>query len=154
MRAIDRALILVAAVLVMAGCATAPARAPESQPDVAPAPVTGPAPNDFEAQRRQAVKDSQTPEARAYERQFYPAIGPDLANLLKKCTQEFPAAGADSFEMVFRIDHWGEPKAVLVDPVTDLSSCVARGSWYFTYPHPDERFSRTGLAVLVPISIQ
>ena len=154
MRAIDRALILVAAVLAMAGCATAPVPAPTPEPDAAPAPAAEPAPNDFEAQRQQALRDSETPEAQAYEREFYPAIGQELANLLKKCTTEFPATADDSFEMVFRIDHWGEPKAVLVDPVTDLSSCVARGSWYFTYPHPGEKFSSTGLAVLVPISIE
>ena len=134
MRAIDRALILVAFAAVIAGCASAP--------------------NDFEMQRRQAVKDSGTPEAQAYEREFYPAIGQDLANLLKKCITEFPAAGNDSFEMVFRIDHWGEPKAVLVNPVTNVSGCVAKGSWYFTFPHPGERFAKEGLAILMPISIK
>ena len=54
----------------------------------------------------------------------------------------------------FRIDHWGEPKAVLVNPVTDVSSCVAKGSWYFTFPHPGERFAKEGLAILMPISIK
>ena len=152
MRTLDRALILGASVLALAGCSTAPA--PTPAPGPAPVPAAETAPNDFEAQRSQAVKDSETPEAQAYEREFYPAIGQDLANLLKKCTTEFPPDEGGSFEMVFRIDHWGEPKAVLVDPVTDLSSCVARGSWYFTYPHPDERFEKTGLAILMPISIK
>src|SRR4030095_10203050 len=105
-------------------------------------------PGVFEVHRKQAVKDSQTPEARAYEREFYPAIGQDLANLLKKCTTEFPSPEIDSFELVFKVDHWGEPKAVLVDPVTDLSSCVAAGFWYFRFPHPDERFAKTGLVLL------
>jgi hypothetical protein len=100
------------------------------------------------------VKDSQTPEARSYEREFYPAIGQDMANLLKKCTSEFPAEEIDSFEMVFRIDHWGEPKAVLVNPVTDVSSCVAKGFWYFKFPHPDERFAKTGMALLLPVTIK
>ena len=94
------------------------------------------------------------PEAKAYERDFYPAIGQDLANLLKKCTAEFRAAEIDSFEMVFRVDHWGEPKAVLVDPVTDVSSCVANGFWYFKFPHPDQRFAETGLTLLLPIAIK
>jgi len=84
-------------------------------------------PDVFEVHRKQAVKDSRTPEARAYEREFYPAIGQDLANLLKKCTTEFPAAEINSFELVFKVDHWGEPKAVLVNPVTDVSNCVAGG---------------------------
>jgi hypothetical protein len=126
------------AALVLAGCESVPVHAPDV----------------FEQNRRQAVEDSQTPEARSYEQKFYPAIGQDLANLLKKCTSEFPAADADSFELVFRIDHWGEPKAVLVKPVTDVSQCVARGFWYFTFPHPDERFAETGMALLLPISIK
>ena len=108
----------------------------------------------FETNRKQAVKDSQTPEARAYEQKFYPAIGQDLANLLKKCTDEFPGTEIDSFELVFRIDHWGAPKAVLVKPVTDVSSCVATGFWYFAFPHPHERFAETGMALLLPISIK
>ena len=120
--------------VVMGGCA--------SSPDV------------FEAARKQAVKDSQTPEAKAYTQAFYPAIGQDLANLLKKCTSEFPASETDSFELVFRVDHWGEPKAVLVKPVTDVTICVATGFWYFTFPHPDKRFEQTGMAVLLPISIK
>ena len=136
MRAIDRALIpvFVACAVLVAGCVSSPGV--------------------FEENRRQAVKDSQTPEARAYERDFYPAIGQDLANLLKKCTAEFPAAEINSFEMVFRVDHWGEPKAVLVDPVTDVSSCVASGFWYFKFPQPHERFAETGLALLMPIAIK
>ena len=125
---------LVAFALAMGGCA--------SSPDV------------FKVNRKQAVKDSQTPEAKAYVRAFYPAIGQDLANLLKKCTSDFPAAEVDSFELVFRVDHWGEPKAVLVKPVTDMSTCVASGFWYFTFPHPDERFAKTGLAILLPIAIK
>ena len=124
---------LLACLLVFTGCA--------SSPDV------------FEVHRKQAVKDSRTPEARAYEREFYPAIGQDLANLLKKCTTEFPAAEINSFELVFKVDHWGEPKAVLVNPVTEVSSCVAGGFWYFSFPHPDERFAKTGLMLLLPIKI-
>ena len=111
-------------------------------------------PDVFDVHRKQAVKDSQTPEARAYARDFYPAIGQDLANLLKKCTTEFPAADIDSFELVFKVDHWGEPKAVLVDPVTAVSSCVAKGFWYFRFPHPAERFEKTGLVLLLPIAIE
>jgi len=110
-------------------------------------------PDGFEARRKQAVKDAKTPEARTYEREFYPAIGQDMANLLKKCTTEFPADQIDSFEMVFKIDHWGEPKAILVDPVTDVSTCVASGFWYFTFPHPDARFEKSGLVLLLPIKI-
>jgi len=124
---------VVAFALVVVGCA--------SSPDV------------FESNRRQAAKDSRTPEAKAYEQKFYPAIGQDLANLLKKCTDEFPRAEIDSFELVFRVDHWGAPKAVLVKPVTDVSSCVASGFWYFKFPHPDPRFEKTGMALLMPISI-
>jgi len=119
--------------LEMAGCA--------SSPDL------------FAAHRKQAVKDSQTAEGRAYQEKFYPAIGPDLANLLKKCTTEFPANAGDSFEMVFKVDHWGEPKAILVNPVTDVSTCVATGFWYFSFPHPDARFEKTGLVLLLPIRI-
>ncbi len=133
MRAIDRALILVVSVLAVAGCASAP--------------------DDFEVQRKQAVKDSRTPEARAYERDFYPVIGPDLTKLLKKCTAQFPAVQGDSFEMVFRINHWGEPKAILVNPSTDVSDCVASGFWYFSFPHPAPRFEKTGLVLLLPIKI-
>ena len=133
MWAIDRALILLAAVLMVAGCATAP--------------------DDFEVQRKQAVKDFQTPEAQAYQRDFYPAIGADLSQLLKKCTAEFPAEPGNSFEMVFRIDHWGEPKAILVNPSTDVSHCVASGFWYFSFPHPAARFEKTGLVLLMPIRI-
>jgi hypothetical protein len=121
-------------VLALAGCATS----------------TDP----FEINRRQAVKDSQTPEGRAYEREFYPAIGPDLTRLLKKCTTEFPTATDGSFELVFRVDHWGEPKAILVNPATDVSTCVASGFWYFTFPHPHERFEKTGLALLLPVKIE
>jgi hypothetical protein len=111
-------------------------------------------PDPFTANRRQAVKDSQTPEATAYERKFYPAIGQDLANLLKKCTEDFPAADVDAFEMVFKVDHFGEPKAILVNPVTDLSTCVASGFWYFKFPQPDARFDETGLVLLLPIAIK
>ena len=111
-------------------------------------------PDVFEQNRRQAVKDSQTPEAKAYTSTFYPAIGQDLANLLKKCTEDFPRDEAESFELVVRIDHWGEPKAVLVRPSTDVTTCVATGFWYFTFPHPDERFSETGMALLLPITIK
>ena len=100
------------------------------------------------------MQDAGTLEARAYEREFYPAIGQDLANLLKKCTADFPAAVKDSFELVFKVDHWGEPKAILVNPVTDVSSCVASGFWYFTFPHPDERFAKTGLVLLLPVEIK
>jgi hypothetical protein len=107
----------------------------------------------FSSHRRQAVKDSRTPEGRAYEQEFYPAIGPDLTNLLKKCTTEFPAKEGDSFELVFKVDHWGEPKAVLVNPVTDLSTCVASGFWYFTFPHPHAKFEKTGLVLLLPIKV-
>ena len=134
--------------VVLAGCAASP-EVPQ-----APATVETPdAPDEFEEQRKQAVEDSRTPEAKAYERDFYPAIGPDLANLLKKCTAEFPAEDVDSFEMVFKVDHWGEPKAILVNPVTDVSQCVARGFWYFEFPHPDARFEETGLVLLLPIRI-
>jgi hypothetical protein len=108
----------------------------------------------FEVHRRQAVKDSRTTEARAYEREFYPAIGQDFANLLKKCSVDIPAADAVSFEMVFKVDHWGEPKAILVNPVTDVSSCVANGFWYFRFPHPAERFAETGLVLLLPVEIK
>ena len=125
---------LLACALVVAGCA--------SSPDV------------FEVHRKQAVKDSRTPEARAYARDFYPAIGQDFANLLKKCTTEFPAAEVDSFELVFKVDHWGEPKAILVNPVTDVSSCVAKGFWYFRFPHPAERFAKTGLVLLLPVAVK
>jgi hypothetical protein len=127
----------------LAGCASPPVR------DLGP----GTGPDLFEEHRRQALKDSQTPEAKAYEREFYPAIGQDLANLLKKCTNEFSEEEIDSFELVFRIDHWGEPKAILVDPITDLSQCVARGLWYFKFPQPDPKFTEEGLALLLPIKI-
>jgi hypothetical protein len=110
-------------------------------------------PDPFTSNRRQAMKDSRTPEARAYEQEFYPAIGADLTNLLKKCTTEFPAKEGDSFELVFKIDHWGEPKAILVSPVTDVSTCVASGFWYFTFPHPDARFEKSGLVLLLPVKI-
>jgi hypothetical protein len=110
-------------------------------------------PGPFETNRVQAVKDFRTPEGKAYQQEFYPAIGADLRNLLEKCTAEFPAKDAASFEIVFRIDHWGEPKAILVNPVTDLSSCVASGAFYFTYPHPGEKFGEQGVALLVPIKI-
>jgi len=110
-------------------------------------------PDLFAAHRKQAVKDSLTPEGRAYEEKFYPAIGPDLTNLLKKCTTEFPVEEGGSFELVFKVDHWGEPKAILVNPVTDLTNCVASGFWYFTFPHPDPRFEKTGLVLLMPIKI-
>jgi len=129
-----RAAFSFVALVMLAGCA--------SSPDV------------FEVNRKQAVKDSRTPEAKAYEREFYPAIGQDLANLLKKCTDEFPKGEVDSFELVFRIDHWGAPKAVLVKPMTDLSGCVATGFWYFKFPQPDERFAETGMALILPISIK
>jgi len=125
---------LLACALVVAGCA--------SSTDV------------FEVHRKQAVKDSRTPEALAYARDFYPAIGQDFANLLKKCTTEFPAAEVDSFELVFKVDHWGEPKAILVNPVTDVSSCVARGFWYFRFPHPAERFAKAGLVLLLPVTVK
>lgn len=126
----------------LAGCVSTPkVPPPEESPDV------------FEVHRRQAVMDSQTPEAKAYEREFYPTIGEDLTRLLQKCTAEFPATDVDSFEMVFRIDHWGEPKAILVDPVTEVSQCVARGFWYFKFPHPDPRFAEKGLVLLLPIKI-
>jgi len=109
--------------------------------------------DEFKALRKQALKNSRTAEGKAYVRELYPAIGQDLANLLKKCTGEFPVAGVDSFEMVFRIDHFGEPKAILVRPLTDLSQCVARGFWYFRFQVPDKRFAKKGLALLLPISI-
>ena len=125
---------LPACVLAVAGCT--------SSPDV------------FEMNRRQALEDARTPEARAYELEFLPVIGPGLARLLEKCTVEFPAAERAPFELVFRVDHWGEPKAVLVNPVTDLSACVATGFWYFEFPHPDERFAKTGLAILLPVRIE
>ncbi len=111
-------------------------------------------PDVFEVHRKQAVKDSRTPEARAYEREFYPAIGQDLANLLKKCTADTPDSDNVSFELVFKVDHWGEPKAILVNPVTDVSSCVAKGFWYFRFPHPSERFAKTGLVLLLPVEIK
>ena len=120
--------------LTLAGCA--------SSPDV------------FEQNRRQAARDWRTPEAKAYASAFYPAIGQDLANLLKKCTADFPRDEIDTFDLVFRIDHWGEPKAVVANPVTDVSNCVAQGFWYFTFPHPDKRFEKTGMAMLMPISIR
>jgi hypothetical protein len=121
-------------VLVITGCA--------SSPDV------------FDEHRKQAVKDSRTPEARAYQREFYPTIGQDMANLLSRCTSEFPEVETDSFELVFRVDHWGEPKAILVSPMNRVSECVATGFWYFTFPHPDERFAKTGLTLLLPIRIK
>ncbi len=111
-------------------------------------------PDEFQVHRRQALKDSRTPEAQAYERDFYPAIGEDLTRLLQRCTAEFPAAGIDSFELVFKVDHWGEPKAILVNPMTRVSECVATGFWYFTFPHPDKRFGKTGLVLLTPISFK
>ncbi len=125
---------LLASSLMLAGCATSR--------DV------------FEVHRRQALKDARTPEARAYEHDFYPAIGEDLTRLLQKCTTEFPAAGIDSFELVFKVDHWGEPKAILVNPMTQVSECVAKGFWYFIFPHPDKRFEKTGLVLLMPISFK
>ena len=120
--------------MVLAGCASSP--------------------GDFARHRKQAVKDARTPEARAYQREFYPAIGQDMANLLKRCTSEFPEEETDSFELVFRIDHWGEPKAILASPLTRVSECVAQGFWYFSFPHPDERFAKTGLTLLLPIRIE
>lgn len=130
----------------MVGCATAPS-APHS-PDVSEELDV------FEEHRAQALKDLATPEGRAYEREFHPAIGPELAKLLDKCTREFPSAQGDSFEMVFRIDHFAEPKAVLVKPTTELSECVARGAWYFVFPRPDEKYTGLGVALLVPVRIQ
>jgi hypothetical protein len=111
------------------------------------------APGEFEVHRRQAIQDSRTPEARAYEREFYPAVGEDFARLLHKCAAEFPADTLDSFELVFKVDRWGEPKAILVNPLTQVSECVAKGFWYFTFPHPDERFATSGLVLLLPIRI-
>jgi len=110
--------------------------------------------DEFESHREQALQDSATPEGQAYEREFFPAIGQPLADLLKKCTTDFPTADGDSFEMVFRIDHFGEPKALLVRPVTEVSECVAKGAWYFAYPRPDENYSGLGVALLVPITIK
>jgi hypothetical protein len=129
--------------LLVASCATTPDRVDAAdEPDV------------FDLNREQAVKDSATPEGKAYGREFYPAIGQELASLLDKCTTEFPSMEGDSFEMVFRIDHFGEPKAVLVRPMTKVSECVAKGAWYFTYPRPDEKFTQLGVALLVPITIR
>jgi hypothetical protein len=125
---------LLAFALLVAGCASSP--------------------DEFAVHRKQAIRDSRTPEARAYERDLYPAIGQNLATLLQKCTTEFSAAEIDSFEMVFKIDHWGEPKAILVDPVTGVSECVAKGFWYFTFPHPAARFEKTGLVLLLPVRIR
>lgn len=122
------------AALMLAGCA--------SSPDV------------FTTYRRQAVKDFSTPEAQAYMQGFFPAIGADLATLLKKCTTDFPAEQTVSFELVFKVDHWGEPKAILVAPQTDVSTCVASGFFYFTFPHPAARFEKTGLVLLMPIKLK
>ena len=125
---------LAATALSLAGCA--------STPDV------------FTTYRKQAVKDSSTPEAQAYLQALLPAVGADLARLLEKCTTEFPADATSSFELVLKIDHWGEPKAALVQPNTGVSSCVAQGSFYFTYPHPAARFEKTGLVVMLPVSVK
>ena len=125
---------------MIAGCATAPH---------APAEL-----DEFDVHREQALKDSSTPEGKAYGREFYPAIGQELARLLRKCTTEFPSVEGDSFDMVFRIDHFGEPKALLVRPMTEVSECVAKGAWNFTYPRPDEKFTQLGVALLVPIKIR
>jgi hypothetical protein len=46
-------------------------------------------PDLFTAHRRQAVRDFSAPEAQAYMQVLLPAIGADLANLMKKCTTEF-----------------------------------------------------------------
>lgn len=59
----------------------------------------------------------------------------------------------DSFERVFKVNHWGEPKAILVNPSTDVSDCVASGFWYFTFPHPAPRFEKRGLVLLLPIRV-
>jgi hypothetical protein len=131
------------AVLTIAGCASAP-EAPDVSDEM----------DEFDVHLEQALKDSATPEGKAYESEFYPAIGQELANLLQKCTAEFPSAEGDSFDMVFRIDHFGEPKALLVKPVTELSECVAKGAWYFTYPRPDAKYTELGVALLVPITIR
>ena len=109
--------------------------------------------DDFKAYRKQAVKNARTSEGKAYERDLYPAIGADLSKLLKKCTTDFPSPEGESFELVIKIDRWGEPKVMLARPLTDLSQCVARGSWYFSFPLPDARFAKKGLAVLLPITI-
>jgi|KBSSwiStaDraftv2_1062776.scaffolds.fasta_scaffold15269_7 hypothetical protein len=130
-------------VLVIAGCATK--RDQVDKVDQL---------DEFDVHREQALKDSETPEGKAYEREFYPAIGQELADLLNKCSTEFPSVEGDSFEMVFRIDHFGEPKAVMVRPMTEMSECVANGAWYFTYPRPDEKFTQLGVALLVPIKIK
>jgi hypothetical protein len=138
-----RRLALAGLALVMAACATK-----QDKVD------TVAEPDEFDVHREQALKDSETPEGKAYEREFFPAIGQELADLLNKCTAEFPSAEGDSFEMVFRIDHFGEPKALMVRPLTEMSECVAKGAWYFTYPRPDERFTELGVALLVPIMIK
>jgi len=130
-------------VLVIAGCATK--RDQVDKVDQL---------DEFDVHREQALKDSETPEGEAYGREFYPAIGQELARLLDKCSTEFPSEEGDAFEMVFRIDHFGEPKAVMVRPITEVSECVAKGAWYFTYPRPDERFSELGVALLMPITIK
>lgn len=125
---------MLAAALTLAGCA--------SSPDV------------FTSYRKQANKDAATPEAQSYLQALLPAIGGELATLLEKCTAEFPADATSSFELVLKIDHWGEPKAALVQPNTGVSSCVAQGSFYFTFPHPAARFEKTGLVVMLPISVK
>jgi len=136
---------LPAAALLIAGCAAAP------DAPVATVPAAGP--DEFDVHREQAEMDSRTPEGQKYEHELIPAIGQPLADLLKKCTAEFPGA-EESFELMFRIDRFGEPKAVLANPVTDLSECVAKGAWYFAYPRPDEKYTGLGIAVLVPIRIR
>lgn len=140
---------VLAAVLAIAGCASAPAA-----PDEPDAPQVSDEPDAFDVHREQAVKDAATPEGKAYEREFFPAIGQELTDVLNRCTTEFPSAEGDSFEMVFRIDHFGEPKAVLVKPLTELSECVAKGAWYFVYPRPDEKYTGLGVALLVPVTIK
>jgi hypothetical protein len=131
---LSSAVCLFAALAVLAGCA--------SSPDV------------FSTYRKQAVRDSSTPEAQTYLREFVASVGADLATLLAKCNTESAAHDTDQFELVFKVDHWGEPKAILVNPQTDVASCVASGFFYFKFPHPDARFEKTGLVLMLPIKVE
>jgi hypothetical protein len=111
-------------------------------------------PDVFASYRERAVKDYRTPEAQAYVQALLPVIGADLASLLKECATEFPEDSSPSFELVFHVDHWGEPKAILVDPRTSVSACVASGVFLFAFPHPPARFEKGGLTMMLPIAIR
>jgi len=111
-------------------------------------------PDVFTTYRERAAKDFRTPEAQAYVEALLPAVGADLAALLKRCVAEYPEDTSASFELVFNIDHWGEPKAILVGPKTAVSTCVASGFFLFSFPRPDARFEKSGLTMMLPIGLE